>query len=100
MVHGCSQQHHDPVQGLQVERHELRRPCPLHLRDEMRSALNMIHHNQKFTMDKINTLDAQSQNCERRQYLIYKRLLSELDHTQMDASKLLLSTIIQLPPSR
>ena len=40
--HGCSQQHHDPVQGLQVERHELRRPRPLHLRDEMCGALNII----------------------------------------------------------
>ena len=41
-AHGCSQQHHDPVQGLQVERHELRGPCPLHLRDEMRGALIII----------------------------------------------------------
>ena len=49
-IHGCSQQHHDPVQGLQVERHELRGPRPLHLRDEMRGALNMIHDTQKFTM--------------------------------------------------
>ena len=41
-IHGCSQQHHDPVQGLQVERHELRGPCPLHLRDEMLGILNII----------------------------------------------------------